>query len=334
MDQNGTLPMRQGEGIFVYCEQSDGALRQVSYELLGKARALADGSGQKVTALVLGHGLALEASGLGRYGADRVILVESEALAQPMELRYTDELAAILQQHPANVLLLGATVFGRSLAPRLAARLKTGLTADCTKLEMEDGVLLQTRPAFGGNLMATIVCPDTRPQMATVRPRVFPRPAEDPSRRAELVRQMPVGGMTAVKLLEVLRSREDCNIADADVLVSVGLGIGAQKNIALAAELAELLGGTWSASRPLVDRGMAPFLRQVGQTGKTVSPKLYLACGISGSVQHMAGVAAETIVAVNTDADAPIFQYAQYAVVADCVSFLQELIDQLRRQRQ
>ena len=136
--------------------------------------------------------------------------------------------------------------------------------------------------------------------------------------------------MTAVRLLQVLKNQNDCNIADADVLVSVGLGIGSEKNIALASELAALLGGTWSASRPLVDRGMAPFLRQVGQTGKTVCPKLYIACGISGSVQHMAGVAADTIVAVNTDPDAPIFQYAHYAVVADCVSFLQELIAQLR----
>lgn len=332
MDKIDTLPMTEGTGIFVYCEQAGGKLRQVSYELLGKARELADSCGQTVTALVVGDGLTLEASGLGQYGADRVILVESEELAQPMELRYTEELAAILQQYRAQVLLLGATIFGRSLAPRLAARLKTGLTADCTLLEMEraTGRLLQTRPAFGGNLMATIVCPDTRPQMATVRPRVFHSPAPVQGRTAELIRRPPVGGMTAVRLLQVLKNQNDCNIADADVLVSVGLGIGNEKNIALASELAALLGGTWSASRPLVDRGMAPFLRQVGQTGKTVCPKLYIACGISGSVQHMAGVAADTIVAVNTDPDAPIFQYAHYAVVADCVSFLQELIAQLR----
>ena len=326
-------PRKTGTGIFVYCEQSGGVLRPVSYELLGEARRLADSCGETVTALVLGSGLAPVASTLGQYGADRVVLVDDPTLEQPMELRYTDELAALLEAFPARVLLLGATVFGRSLAPRLAARLRTGLTADCTSLEMDAqaGRLLQTRPAFGGNLMATILCPDTCPQMATVRPRVFARPTADPSRQAELICRPVAGSMDPVRLLEVLRSQEDCSIGDADVLVSVGMGIGSEKNIALAAAVAERLGGTWSASRALVDRGMAPFVRQVGQTGKTVAPKLYIACGISGAVQHMAGVAAETIVAVNTDGDAPIFQYAHYTIQADCVAFLEELLSQLKQ---
>ena len=211
-------------------------------------------------------------------------------------------------------------MFGRSLAPRLAARLGTGLTADCTQLEIdrETGLLLQTRPAFGGNLLATILCPEARPQMATVRPKVFPMPAADRTRPVRVTRRPGVAAPSPVELLDLLRGEVGVNLADYDVLVCVGQGIGGAENIARAETLVKKLGGTLAATRPMVDAGVLPYARQVGQTGKSVAPKLYLALGVSGAIQHLAGVNAEVLAAVNADPEAPIFAHADYGVVQDC----------------
>ena len=248
---------------------------------------------------------------------------------QPDELQYTEILAGLVRKYNPAVLLLGATAFGRSLAPRLAARLGTGLTADCTALaaDPQTGLLLQTRPAFGGNLMATIICPEHRPQMATVRPKVFPVPAPDPDRAWKLVTENGPEYPRAFEWLERLASAEDSDIGEADVLVAVGQGIGSAENIALAEKLARRLHGSLASSRPLVDNGIMPYPRQVGQTGKTVSPKLYLALGISGAIQHMAGVSARMLVAVNTDPDAPIREYADIFIPCDCSAFLRSALD-------
>ncbi len=315
--------------IWVYCETAAQGLHPVGLELLGEAARL-KGTGC-VTAVVLGSGIAEAAKTLIAYGADRVLLMDDPALAIAEEMRYAEELAHLARREQPDILLLGATAFGRVLAPRLAAELETGLTADCTALgiQAETGMLLQTRPAFGGNLMATILCPEKRPQMATVRPRVFRAAEPDWSRRGEIERPLPSAPDSVVQVIEEISSGEDSAIADAKVLVAIGAGIGSDENIALAKKLTQRLGGALAASRALVDAGRAPYAAQVGQTGKTVAPRLYIALGISGAVQHMAGVAAQTVVAVNTDTDAPIFSQAHYALICDCGDFLRETLAQL-----
>ena len=317
-------------GLWVFCEQTAEGVHSVAFELLGKASALAADLRCGVTAVLIG-GNAASAPALAAAGADSVLLAEGPDPAEPDELQYTAILAGLVRRYNPAVLLLGATAFGRSFAPRLAARLETGLTADCTALSVDPdtGLLRQTRPAFGGNLMATIVCPDHRPQMATVRPKVFPVPVPDPDRAWKLIREPAGGAPCSFEWLERIATDDDIDIGKADILVSVGQGIGGAENIALAEELARKLRGTLASSRPLVDNGIMPYPRQVGQTGKTVSPKLYLALGISGAIQHMAGVAAKTIVAVNTDPDAPICGYADCVIPCDCGSFLRSMLDLL-----
>lgn len=317
-------------GLWVFCEQTAEGVHTAAFELLGEASRLAADLHCSVTALLAG-GTGESASVLAAAGADTVLLADGPDPAQPDELQYTEILAALVRKYDPSVLLLGATAFGRSLAPRLAARLGTGLTADCTALSVdpETGLLRQTRPAFGGNLMATIVCPDHRPQMATVRPKVFPAPDPVPDRPWQLVRESVPAGPRAFEWLEQIASEEETDIGKADILVSVGQGIGGPDNIALAEELARKLHGALASSRPLVDNGVMPYPRQVGQTGKTVSPKLYLALGVSGAIQHMAGVAAQKLVAVNTDPDAPICGYADIVIPCDCGAFLRSMLDLL-----
>ena len=315
-------------GVWVYAEQGTDGIRPVVYELLGQAARLAGELKQTVTAVMAG-GTEDQAASLAACGADHILLAEIPAETLPDELTHTDVLEELTKKYRPGILLLGATAFGRSLAPRLAARLGTGLTADCTGLEIDpgSGLLRQTRPAFGGNLMATIICPERIPQMATVRPKVFPMPAPNLKKETRVIRERVSAAEKCFEFLERLPSAEEADIGTADVLVSVGQGIGGAENIALAEKLARRLGGTLSSSRPLVDSGVMPYVRQVGQTGKTVSPKLYLALGISGAIQHMAGVAAKTIVAVNTDPDAPIFGYAHYAILCDCGEFLRAMLE-------
>ncbi|MDO4581222.1 MAG: FAD-binding protein [Bacillota bacterium] len=337
VDHAGTTDIAAYQGIWVYCELAGGQPRPVVLELLAEARKLAADFDCEVTALLVGADSGDSASRLIAGGADRVIVAEDAALKEANDLLYTDVIVELVRKYKPAIFLLGATSFGRSLAPRVAARLRTGLTADCTVLtaDRESGLLQQTRPAFGGNLMATIITPAHRPQMATVRPKVFTPAEPDAARQGEIIRE-PLHirqPLTAVQLVEYIKGDSDnINIGDADILISVGKGVGTPKNIAIAEQAATLLGATLASSRPLVDAGLMPYPRQVGQTGKTVAPKLYIACGISGAVQHMAGVAAETIVAVNSDPDAPIFNYAHYGVCADCMEFLLELIELLKAQ--
>ena len=319
-------------GLWVFCEAQEGGVRGVSLELLGEAARLAPEMGAQAVAVYAG---ARPESGvfeaLCESGADAVLAVCGDSLKDADALTLTGELAALIKKHEPSALLLGATALGRSLAPRLAARLDTGLTADCTSLAVdpETKLLMQTRPAFGGHLMATILCPQARPQMASVRPRVFPVPARNTERPCRVVFESPCGAQSPVMLIERIARDKGADVGAADILVSIGQGIGGAENIALAEKLADRLGGALSSSRPLVDAGIMPYARQVGQTGKTVAPKIYIALGISGAMQHMAGVAAKTIVAVNTDPDAPIFDYARYGVIADCGDFLRALLERL-----
>ncbi|MCL6615218.1 MAG: electron transfer flavoprotein subunit alpha/FixB family protein, partial [Firmicutes bacterium] len=297
---------------------------------------LAGKLGQPLSAVLIGHEVEPLADELFAHGADRVHLAESPLLREFLEGPYTAVLTEMIRAEKPNIILLGATAIGRSLAPRVAARLGTGLTADCTGLEVDPatGYLHQTRPAFGGNIMATILCPNHRPQMATVRPRVFPAPPRDPGRRGELRRWRVAGeGLDLrAKILEFLPAEgEKVNLTEANVIVSAGRGLGDPKNLRLVEELADLLGGAVGASRAVVDAGWISYPHQVGQTGKTVRPKLYIACGIHGAVQHLAGMqSSDIIVAINKNPEAPIFKVATYGLVGDVLEILPEMIRQLK----
>lgn len=323
-------------GVWVFAEQRRGQLAGVAVELLGKGRELAEKLGQPLSAVLIGHEVEPLAEDLFAHGADRVHLAESPLLREFLEGPYTAVLTEMIRAEKPNIILLGATAIGRSLAPRVAARLGTGLTADCTGLEVDPatGDLHQTRPAFGGNVMATILCPNHRPQMATVRPRVFPAPPRDPGRRGEL-RRFEVAGKDfdlRAKILEFLPAEgEKVNLTEANVIVSAGRGLGDPKNLRLVEELADLLGGAVGASRAVVDAGWISYPHQVGQTGKTVRPKLYIACGIHGAVQHLAGMqSSDIIVAINKNPEAPIFKVATYGLVGDVLEILPEMIRQLK----
>ena len=335
-DKEEKKDLSKYKGIWVYCEQYESDMRQVGLELLGQARNLADKLGTDVTAVIIGADVNKHADELIWHGADKVLVVEEPGLDRLHDLIYSDIMVSLINKYYPAIILLGATSFGRSLAPRVAARLETGLTADCTMLDADhERGLLQTRPAFGGNLMATIICPNHRPQMATVRPKVFSAPLPDHKRKGQIIMENVVlNNDSGVELLELIHGDKDSvNIGDADIIIAIGKGIGTAKNIALAEELAELLGGAVAVSRPLVDAGWYGYSHQVGQTGKTIAPKLYFACGISGAIQHVAGLAAETVVAVNNDPDAPIFSYAHYNINADCVDFLLTTIEKVKERR-
>jgi electron transfer flavoprotein alpha subunit len=321
--------------VWVWTELIDGGAHPCAMELLGKARELADALGCHTAALVIGgEGAAFCAPELIAAGADRVLLVTGESFRQPDEEIYADAAAQLITEQRPEILLFGATEFGRSFAPRVAARVQTGLTADCTGLSIdpETRLLRQTRPAFGGNLMATIVCAKHRPQMATVRPGVLPAPRPDPTRTGKIEPCAVTVRPGRTEILSVVRNvAEGRSISNAEIIVSAGRGIGTKKNLRLVKELAELLGGEYGVSRPLVNLGWGEYTHQIGQTGAAVAPKLLITCGISGAIQHLAGIAgAETVIAINTDPDAPIFSRADYAVVGDCIEVLQELIDTLK----
>ena len=315
------------KNIWVFCETRDGELQSVALELLGVARELAEKTGEKVCALLLGHNVKSKAQELIAYGADEVHVADDEKLATFVTEPFTQAVTQISKAYEPSVILFGATSIGRDLAPRLSARLKTGLTADCTKLEMdEEGNLFMTRPAFGGNLFATIICPDHRPQMSTVRPGVMKKLERDDSRKGEIVEETIAWDESkfAVTVLEEVKEVSSCDkIEDAKILVSCGRGV---KDVCPARELAGKLSGSLSSSRALVDIGVLEHNRQVGQTGKTVRPEAYLAFGISGAIQHLAGMEeSEFIVAVNTDKNAPIFKVANLGIVADAAAVLKNL---------
>ena len=315
------------KNIWVFCEARDGELQSVALELLGVARELAEKTGEKVAALLLGHNVKSKAQELIAYGADQVYVVDDEKLATFVTEPYAQAVTQIAKAYEPSVILFGATSIGRDLAPRLSARLKTGLTADCTKLEMdEEGNLFMTRPAFGGNLFATIICPDHRPQMSTVRPGVMKKLERDDARVGEVIEENIAWNESkfVVTVLEEVKEVSSVDkIEDAKILVSCGRGV---KDVCPARELASKVGGSLSSSRALVDTGVLEHNRQVGQTGKTVRPEAYLAFGISGAIQHLAGMEeSEFIVAVNTDKNAPIFKVANLGIVSDAAAVLKNL---------
>ena len=308
--------------VWIFVEQQDGKIKSVAYELLSEGRRLANALEAELCAVCLGHNVeGIEQ--LVACGADKVYLADDPSLTDHDEDLYTRVLVDLVSQHKPQILLAGATSLGRSFIPRVAAILETGLAASCTGLEIdpESKLLLQTRPTYGSNLMATVICPEKRPQIATVRPHVFKRGRPDESRQGEIVRvdfdRQPLTSRT--KLLHLLKDlTETVKLEEADVIVCGGRGLGAPDNFHIVAELAEVLGAALGSSRPPVDDGWVPYSQQIGQTGKTVSPKLYIACGVSGAPQHLAGMqTSDIIVAIDEDPRAPIFEVATYGIVGD-----------------
>ncbi|MCK4837800.1 MAG: electron transfer flavoprotein subunit alpha [Desulfobulbaceae bacterium] len=326
-------------GVWVYAEFRDGRVAPVAFELLGAGRKLADQLGVPLSAVLLGSGLDNNAQDLVAYGADKVYQIDDPALTHFTDDAYANVFEDLIREHKPEIVLAGATAIGRSFIPRLATMLATGLTADCTALAIreEDGALMQTRPAFGGNIMATIECSTSRPQMATVRPLVLKPNGRDDSRQGEIVKVTPDPArlLSRVKVLRSVREEtNEVNINEADVLVAGGRGLDSEKGFEMIRELAGLLGGATAASRAAVDSGWVPYPHQVGQTGKTVCPKVYFACGISGAVQHMVGMqSSDTIIVINRDENAPIFDVATYGVVGDVFEVLPKLISRLQDQR-
>ncbi|QQY80111.1 electron transfer flavoprotein alpha subunit apoprotein [Keratinibaculum paraultunense] len=320
------------EGVWVFAEQRDGNLLNVVVELLGEGRKIADELGTELTAVLLGKDVDDIAERLIKYGADNVLYGDSEFLKVYTTDGYTKAICDLIEDRKPEIMLIGATNIGRDLGPRISARLRTGLTADCTKLEVdkENRRLLQTRPAFGGNLMATIICPNHRPQMSTVRPGVMEKAEYNEDRVGNIEKFTPDLKEEDIKakVLEAIKeAKAQVKLEEAEIIVSGGRGLGSPEGFKLIEELAEKLGGVVGASRATVDAGWIDQSHQVGQTGKTVRPTLYIACGISGAIQHLAGMQeSEVIIAINKDKDAPIFKVADYGIVGDLYEVLPELI--------
>lgn len=330
------MGLEEYKGVYIYAQQVDNKLSDIAFELVGKAKELAADLNTEVTAVLLGSNVKALATELGEYGADKVIVVDNPALETYRTEPYAQALVSVINEYKPEIMLVGATAIGRDLGPTVSARVKTGLTADCTSLEIGDfplvaapgkeseqkhNQLLMTRPAFGGNTIATIACPDNRPQMATVRPGVMQKIAPIAGAKANVVEFNP--GFTPdnryVEILNVVKAvKSTANIMEAKILVSGGRGVGSKENFKLLEDLAEVLGGTVSCSRAVVENGWLPVDLQVGQTGKTVRPQIYFAIGISGAIQHVAGMEdSDLIIAINKDEDAPIFDVADYGLVGD-----------------
>ena len=335
------------KGVYVFAEQVDNKLSGIAFELLGKANDLAADLGEQVTAVLIGSEVAGLADDLAAYGADRVIVIDDPELKDYRTEPYAHALASAINEFKPEIMLVGATPIGRDLGPRVSARVATGLTADCTSLEIGNfplvaqpgkeqlhNQLLMTRPAFGGNTIATIACPNNRPQMATVRPGVMQRKTRDDSRKAEVIEFNP--GFTPdnkyVEILDIVKKvGETVDIMDAKILVSGGRGMGSAENFQILRDLADALGGEVSCSRAVVDAGWMPKDMQVGQTGKTVRPQLYIACGISGAIQHLAGMEeSDVIIAINKDEYAPIFDVADHGIVGDVFKIVPELTKKIK----
>ena len=341
------MNLEEYKGVFVYAQQVDGELSGIALELLGKARDLAKDLDTNVTAVLVGSDVKGLCDKLAEYGADRVIVVDDPELKEYRTEPYTHALASVINEYKPEIMLVGATAIGRDLGPRVSARVATGLTADCTMLEIGDfplkplpnqeqkhNQLLMTRPAFGGNTIATIACPDNRPQMATVRPGVMQKIAPIADAKAEIIEYNP--GFTPndnyVEILDIVKSvSETVDIMDAKILVSGGRGVGSPENFKILEDLAEALGGEVSCSRAVVDNGWKPKDLQVGQTGKTVRPQIYFAIGISGAIQHVAGMEeSDVIVAINKDESAPIFDVADYGLVGDLNKIVPKLTEAVK----
>ena len=335
------------KGVFVFAQQVDNVISNIAYELIGKGKELAKDLGVEVTAVLVGSDVKGLADQLAKYGADKVIVVDDPELKEYRTEPYTHAIASVIKEFKPEIFLIGATAIGRDLGPRVCARIHTGLTADCTKLDIGDfpmnpvpgretkhNQLLMTRPAFGGNTIATIACPDFRPQMATVRPGVMQKAPKEAGKKAVVTEFNP--GFTKnnkyVDILEVVKAVSNTvDIMDAKILVSGGRGVGSPENFKILDDLAEAIGGTVSCSRAVVDAGWKPKDLQVGQTGKTVRPNVYFAIGISGAIQHLAGMEeSDIIVAINKDESAPIFDVADYGVVGDLNKIVPMLTEKIK----
>ncbi len=341
------MNLEEYKGVFVFAQQVDNTINSIAFELIGKGKDLADDLGTEVTAVLVGSGVKSLADELAEYGADRVIVVDDPELKEYRTEPYAHALACVINEFKPEIFLVGATAIGRDLGPRVSARIHTGLTADCTQLDIGDfplnpvpgkeqkhNQLLMTRPAFGGNTIATIACPDFRPQMATVRPGVMQKREKKAGVKASVVEFNPgfTPNQNYVEILEVVKAVSDTvDIMDAKILVSGGRGMGSSENFKMLEELAEVLGGTVSCSRAVVDAGWKPKDLQVGQTGKTVRPNVYFAVGISGAIQHLAGMEeSDIIIAINKDDTAPIFDVADYGLVGDLNKIVPALTEKLR----
>jgi len=324
------------KNLWVYIETEAGKAKNVGLELLGSGRVLADKLGEKLIAVIVGNNLEEAAKLVASYDVDEIILVEGDVYSHYNTDSYTNAMYQLVKRYKPSTILIGATNNGRDMGPRLACRLETGLTADCTGLDIDEktGNVAWTRPAFGGNLMATILCPDTRPQIGTVRPGVFKKGAPDSERISPVIREnIAIPSEAArVKLLQTIRETAGAlvDLEAAEIIVAGGRGLGKSENFSLVQKLAKVMGGAVAASRALVDAGWIGHSHQVGQTGKTVGPKIYVACGISGAIQHVAGMSSsDIVVAINNDPDAPIFNVADYCVVGDVCEVLPVLIEEI-----
>ena len=341
------MNLEEYKGVYVFAQQVDNEINNIAFELIGKGKDLANALGTDVTAVLVGSNVKNLADELGEYGADRVIVVDDPELKEYRTEPYAHALASVIKKYKPDVFLVGATAIGRDLGPRVSARIHTGLTADCTQLEIGDfpinpipgkkqlhNQLLMTRPAFGGNTIATIACPEFRPQMATVRPGVMQKLPKEAGRKAVIEEFNP--GFTPdnkyVEILEVVKAVNDvADIMDAKILVSGGRGVGSAENFKLLDDLAEAIGGTVSCSRAVVDAGWKSKDLQVGQTGKTVRPNVYFAIGISGAIQHLAGMEeSDLIIAINKDETAPIFDVADYGIVGDLNKIVPMLTEKIK----
>ncbi len=344
------MSLEEYKDVYVFAQQVDGEISGISYELLGKAKDLAAALGQKVVAVLLGYNVKGLADSLAEYGADKVIVVDDKELEIYRTEPYAHGLSSVINEFKPEIMLVGATAIGRDLGPTVSARVATGLTADCTQLDIGDfplvaipgkeseqkhNQLLMTRPAFGGNTIATIACPNNRPQMATVRPGVMQKVEPVKGAKAEVVEFNP--GFTPdnryVTVKEVVKAVSDTvDIMNAKILVSGGRGVGSPENFKILEDLAAAIGGEVSCSRAVVDSGWKPKDLQVGQTGKTVRPHVYFAIGISGAIQHVAGMEeSDIIIAINKDEDAPIFDVADYGIVGDLNKIVPELTESIKK---
>ena len=342
------MNLEEYKGVFVFAQQVDNKLNGIALELVGKGKDLAKDLGTEVTAVLIGSDVMSLTKELAEYGADRIIVVDDPELKEYRTEPYAHALAEVIKKYKPEIMLVGATAIGRDLGPRVSARIHTGLTADCTQLEIGDfpinpipgreqlhNQLLMTRPAFGGNTIATIACPNFRPQMATVRPGVMQKAERVEGAQAVIEEFNPgfVPNNKYVEILDIVKAVSDVeDIMDAKILVSGGRGVGSPENFAILQELADVIGGTVSCSRAVVDAGWKPKDLQVGQTGKTVRPNLYFAIGISGAIQHVAGMEeSDLIIAINKDEDAPIFDVADYGIVGDLNKIVPLLTEEIKK---
>jgi electron transfer flavoprotein alpha subunit len=325
------------KSVWVYAEQRNGEIASVVYELLGKGRDLAEKKESELVAVLFGDKIIDKANDLIKMGADKVIIVDHPNLRNFEEDVYADVLVELSKKYNPEIILSGATAVGRSFIPRVAVKLKTGLTADCTQLDIdnENGNLLQTRPAFGGNILATIVTPNHRPQMATVRHKVMDSMEKDDNRSGIIIEETVefLDKIESTSFIETINEEgQKIRITESDIIVAGGRGLKDSSNFAMLQELADLLGGAVGASRAAVDAGWIPYPHQVGQTGKTIKPKLYIAVGISGAIQHLAGMqSSDYIIAINKDSEAPIFKIADYGIVGDLFEIVPKLISKLKK---